>query len=122
LFKVKNKLLILLHVSLAFVFFGCDISNKNQAYISSTSEKEALIHPKIQKDIKEEEKTNNALFINETIINSEKLQEKERKVQSSLGKWWLLAIPISIFIVIYYIKLLMRKQKIILEKMEEHNS
>ena len=124
MFRVKNNFFILLHVSLAFLFFGCDISNKNQAYISNSSQKEVLIYPKESKEIEKEDekKKSNPLFINETLVNKAKLQERKKSNQSILSKWWLLAIPISIFIIIYFIRLLMRKQKIILEKMKEHSS
>jgi len=124
LYRVKNKLFIFLHVSLAFMFFGCDISNKNQAYISNSSHKEILIFPKDTKELEKEDEQikSNPLFINETLVNKTKLQEKETIDQSILGKWWLLAIPISIFIIIYFIRLLMKKQKIILEKLNELNS
>ena len=123
MFRVKNKLFILLHVSLAFLFFGCDVSNKNQAYISDSSHKEVLIFPKETKEIqKEEKKKSNPLFINETLVNKAKLQKRERNNQDILSKWWLFAIAVSIFIIIYFIRLLMRKQKIILETLKEHSS
>ena len=123
MFRAKNKLFILLHVSLVFLFFGCDINNKNQAYISNSSHKEVFIFPKETKEIqKEKKKKSNPLFINETLVNKAKLQKRERNNQDILSKWWLFAIPVSIFIIIYFIRLLMRKQKIILETLKEHSS
>lgn len=117
MFRVKNKLLVLLHVSLALLFLGCEINNTNQNYLSNTSHREALIFPKETKATQKEEEKSNPFFINESLVNKTKLQEREKSSQSLLSRWWLFAIAISIFTVIYF----MRKQKIIFEKLQKRS-
>jgi len=98
------------------LFLGCEINNTNQNYLSNSSHKEALIFPKETKATQEEEKSN-PLFVNESLINKAKLQEREKSSQNLLSRWWLFTIAISIFIVIYF----MRKQKIIFEKAQKRS-
>ncbi|MEA3521496.1 MAG: hypothetical protein U9R50_00835 [Campylobacterota bacterium] len=125
MFKVKSSIILLLHVSIISFFLGCDLnSNKNQNYVSAPADDRALIYSKSDQDtIKTVEKnsTQKPLFVNETMINKNKLQKRDPENQTPLGIWWIFAIGISIIVILYYIKLLIRKQKIILEKLEEHS-
>ena len=113
---------MLLHVSLVIFFLGCDEGNpKSQNYLDHNETYSSVVYLKIDKDnnekIKETIHTKN-LFSNKSVVNKDKLQNIKTKNYIALDSWWLYAIIISLFIVIYFIALLMKKQKIILQNLK----
>ncbi len=128
MFRAKNNRHLLqsliLHVSLLFIFLGCgEISNKTQDYLGKTPQDKAVIYSEVEEKKREvalqKEKNTKVAFIKETLVNQQKVQIIATKHDTLLSKWWLLAIGISIITIIYFIALLMKKQKIILEQLQK---
>jgi hypothetical protein len=113
---------IFLHVILIFFLLGCDENNpKSHNFLNKNSHDQTLIYPKkeILKDSEEEASQERQIFQNEHIINAQKIQEQAPSSHGILSLWWIMAIVISLGIIIYFIKLLSKKQKLILDKLQE---
>ncbi len=118
MFKVKNKLFLLLHVSILLLFLGCDESlPKSQNYINHNNTLVSFSHIKIDNDTNNTKKRKK-LFSQESVINKDKLQHTNQK-KTTISSWWIYAIFFSLIIVIYFIVRLMKKQKIILENLKK---
>jgi hypothetical protein len=112
----------LLPLILILFFLGCDESRpRSHNYLSKDSNHQALIYPKqeISQDSQDETSQEKPIFQNEHIINASKIQKQEPASHSILSLWWILAIVISLGIIVYYIKLLSKKQKLMLDTLQE---
>ncbi|MEA1920003.1 MAG: hypothetical protein U9N52_09200 [Campylobacterota bacterium] len=123
---IAKTISVVLLSLLMFIFFGCNESNlKSQNYLLGSLDHNSLNYTHAQekksqaeREEKEEEKN---LFVNESIINEEKLNDSALDDKDIFNPWWLLAIPVSLMIIIFFIRLLLTKQKTILQKLQEES-
>jgi len=111
---------IFLHLIVLLFLLGCDESHlKSHDFLSHNSHDKALIYPKEAIDSKQEAASEKQIFQNEQIINDQKIQKREPSSHGILSLLWILAIALSLIIIVYYLKRLAKKNREMLEILQE---
>jgi len=109
---------IFLHVIVFFLLWGCNESHpKSHNYLSQNTH--TLIYPKEANDTEEEATKEKAIFKNEQIINAQKIQKKEPSSSGIFSLWWIVAIALSLIIIVYYLRRLAKKNRQMLDILQE---
>lgn len=111
---------IFLYLIVLLFLLGCDESHpKSHNFLAQSSHDQALIYPKEAIDSKQEAASEKQIFQNEQIINDHKIQKREPSSHSILSLWWIVAIALSLIIIVYYLKRLAKKNRQMLEILQE---